>query len=65
MTRRRRTYEEWRAERQQARAWVVLVDRAFGPYRRERPRDADEAELLRELGTPERLIGPARRDRDE
>lgn len=30
------------------------------PYRRERPRDPDEARLLRERGTPERLIGPTR-----
>jgi hypothetical protein len=33
---------------------------AFGAYRRERPRDTDEARLLRERGTPEHLIGPAR-----
>ena len=37
----------------------------FGPYRRERPRDPDEAELLRELGTPERLIGPTRPPRPD
>jgi hypothetical protein len=32
----------------------------FGGYRRTRPRDADEAALLRELGVPEHLIGPVR-----
>lgn len=28
------------------------------PYRRERPRDSDEADFLRSQGTPEHLIGP-------
>ena len=60
-----RSYEAWKAGRLRAKAWADQVLRALPTTRRERPRDADEAELLRELGTPERLIGPVRRDRDE
>ena len=32
----------------------------LGPYRREKPRDPVEAEFLRSIGTPDRLIGPTR-----
>ena len=40
-------------------AWVERVRRAMpGPLRREKPREAREAALLRERGTPEHLIGP-------
>ena len=53
-----RTYEAWQAERARNAAWVAQIERALGPYRRERPRDPDEARLLRKIGTPERLIGP-------
>jgi hypothetical protein len=57
-----RSYETWRAERARNTAWVARVERALapalGPYRRERPRDPDEAGLLRRIGTPEELIGP-------
>lgn len=57
-----RSYETWRAERARNAVWVAQVERvlepALGPYRRERPRDPDEARLLRKIGTPERLIGP-------
>ena len=63
VTKAARSYERWRAERTAARRWVELVDRAFGLYRRERPRDPDEAKLLREIGTPERLIGPVEKRR--
>lgn len=53
------TIEQWREraaeERERARQ---LASRLPRPYRRERPRDPDEAKLLRERGTPERLIGP-------
>lgn len=53
------TIEQWREraaeERERARQ---LASRLPQPYRRERPRDADEARLLRERGTPEHLIGP-------
>lgn len=58
-------YKTWKAERPRNEAWARRVDRALGPYRRERPRDPEEAELLREIGTPEELIGPVRpRDPD-
>ena len=57
-----RSYEAWHGERARNAAWVAQVERALepalGPYRRERPRDPDEARLLRRVGTPERLIGP-------
>ncbi len=56
-----RTYSQWRADREANTAWIALVDRALPPYKRRRPRDAEEAELLRQRGTPERLIGPIRR----
>ena len=58
----RRTYAQWRAERDANVAWIRLVDRALPTYERRRPRDAKEAELLRQRGTPERLIGPSRAD---
>jgi hypothetical protein len=60
MSMRTRSYERWKAECPANTAWVEQVDRALGPYRSERPRDPDEAELLREIGTPEELIGPVR-----
>lgn len=60
---RKMTLEEWRAEREKGRARAKRLAAGFPqPYRRERPRDPDEARLLRELGTPEHLIGPERRD---
>ncbi|MBA2460186.1 MAG: hypothetical protein H0V45_00210 [Actinobacteria bacterium] len=62
MNTRRRTYAQWRADRDVNAAWVKLVDRALPVYQRRRPRDAREAELLRQRGTPERLIGPSRLD---
>jgi hypothetical protein len=57
-----RTYAKWRADRDANTAWMALVDRALPAYERRRPRDAEEAELLRRRGTPEQLIGPIRRD---
>lgn len=62
MTSRRRTYEQWRTERNATAAWVELVDRALPAYARRRPRDRKEAELLRRRGSSERLIGPSRLD---
>jgi hypothetical protein len=58
MTKKVRTFEEWQASRAANRAWAEKVRRALGPAVRTRPRDPDEARLLREAGTPERLIGP-------
>jgi hypothetical protein len=57
---RRRTYEQWKADRGKTAAWAASVDRALPAYERRRPRDPDEAQLLRRRGTPERLIGPSR-----
>lgn len=58
---RRIVFREWMAGRRAARARIAKIERAFRePYRRERPRDPDEARLLRERGTPEELIGPER-----
>ncbi len=48
--RRRLTRDEYRA----------ALRAAAKTYTRERPRAADEAMLLRSIGTPERLIGPVR-----
>src|SRR5207253_4569131 len=55
-----RTYAQWRADRETNAAWIGRVDRALPAYERRRPRDAKEAELLRQRGTPERLMGPSR-----
>jgi hypothetical protein len=52
------SFEEWRREAPQLRANSAHVLARFGPARRERPRSATEAEFLRSIGTPERLIGP-------
>lgn len=54
-----RTAEEWRASREATRTWAQKVRRAFGSPARTKPRNADEARVLREAGTPERLIGPS------
>jgi hypothetical protein len=58
---RRISWPEWEAGREAAERRLARIARAFPrPYRRERPRDPEEARLLRERGTPERLIGPDR-----
>jgi hypothetical protein len=50
-----------RARRERVREELRrLVGGLPKPYRRERPREPEEARLLRERGTPERLIGPER-----
>ena len=50
------------ARRDAARARLARIEGAFrAPYVRERPRDLEEARLLRERGTPEPLIGPERK----
>ena len=55
-----KSYESWKANRPRAEAWAAKVMRALPTTRRERPRDPEEARLLREIGTPEYLIGPVR-----
>ena len=62
MPERRRTYAEWQARRSRSESWAQQVLRALPTRQRERPRDPEEAALLRELGTPEELIGPAREE---
>jgi len=56
----RMTIEEWRREAPGWRVRSRQVVARLGPYRREKPRDPVEAEFLRSVGTPERLIGPTR-----
>ena len=58
MARSRRSFREWQAARAANKRWASKVKDALGPLQRTRPRDRDEARLLREAGTPERLIGP-------
>jgi hypothetical protein len=57
------SWSEWEAGREAAERHLARIARGFPPYRRERPRDPDEARLLRERGTPEELIGPERERR--
>jgi hypothetical protein len=52
------SFEQWRREAPQVRAKSAQVIAGFPPARREKPRDPTEAEFLRSIGTPERLIGP-------
>jgi len=52
------TLDEWRREAPAQRAKSAKVMAALRPIRRDKPRDLVEAELLRSIGTPERLIGP-------
>jgi hypothetical protein len=61
MVERVRTFEEWQTAQAASRTWSEKVRRAFGPAVRLRDREADEARVLREAGTPERLIGPSRK----
>jgi hypothetical protein len=58
MAREVKSYESWKADRPRAKSWAEKVLRALPTTRRERPRDPEEARLLRRIGTPERLIGP-------
>ncbi len=52
---------DWISGSDERRRRAARIRRAFvEPYRRERPRDPEKARLLRERGTPERLIGPER-----
>lgn len=55
---RRKRFSDWLADDGAARARLARLRLGLPAYRRERPRDPDKARLLRERGTPERLIGP-------
>lgn len=50
--------EQWQREGPERRAKIEKALTGFEPPRREKPRSAFEAEFLRRIGTPERLIGP-------
>jgi hypothetical protein len=52
------SFEQWRREAPQLRAKSAQVLARFGPARREKPHNVTKAEFLRNIGTPERLIGP-------
>ncbi len=52
------TLEQWRRQAPQRRAKAEQILARFPLPRREKPRSALEAEFLRRIGTPERLIGP-------
>jgi hypothetical protein len=54
------TYQQWRREAPAQRAKSASLIAAFGEIRRDKPRDAAEADFLRRIGTPERLVGPSR-----
>jgi hypothetical protein len=58
MKTRKLTIDRWRREAPQLRAKSAQILAGFGPPRREKPRDRTEAEFLRSIGAPERLIGP-------
>lgn len=50
--------EQWRREVPERRTKIEKALAGFKPPRRQKPRNAFEAEFLRRIGTPERLIGP-------
>lgn len=50
--------EQWQREAPERRAKIAKALAGFKPPRREKPRTALEADFLRRIGTPERLIGP-------
>lgn len=52
------TLEQWRRQAPAQRAKSAGMMAALGQIRRDKPRDPVEAEFLRRIGTPERLIGP-------
>jgi hypothetical protein len=59
---RRIKFSDWLARHDEERKRVERLTAGMPPYRRERPRDPEEARFLRERGTPEHLIGPERED---
>lgn len=56
------SYEAWRRNAPQVGAKSAVLMAAFGEIRRDKPRTATEADFLRRVGAPERLIGPVRKD---
>ena len=52
------TYADWLRDAPVERAKTAWLVDLFGEIRREKPRAKAEADFLRRIGTPERLIGP-------
>jgi len=52
------SFKQWRHEAPQQHAKIVPLLARLGPIVRDKPRNPTEAEYLRRIGTPERLIGP-------
>jgi hypothetical protein len=55
------TFASWLADSRLNERWCSLVDRAMPPFERGKPRDPDEARMLRGMAVPEALIEPATR----
>ena len=55
------SFEQWRRDAPARRAKSEAILARFPTARRDKPRDPVEAEFLRSIGTPERLIGPESR----
>jgi hypothetical protein len=53
-------FEQWQRDAPKQRAKIAPLLARLGPIVRDKPRDPTEAEYLRRIGTPERLIGPER-----
>ncbi len=58
MTTEKLSIEQWRREAPELRSKSEKALERFEPARRQKPRHPAEAEFLRRIGTPERLIGP-------
>jgi len=64
MSERDLSYAAWQARRGRSAARRARLNAGLPPFRRERPRAPAEARFLRELGTPEQLIGPVGTDEE-
>jgi hypothetical protein len=53
------SFDQWRSQQATRRAKSASLVELFGQIRRDKPRDGVEAQFLRRIGTPERLIGPS------
>jgi hypothetical protein len=64
MSERDLSYSAWQVRRGRGAARRALLDAGLPPFRRDRLRSATEARFLRQVGTPERLIGPVGTDQE-
>jgi hypothetical protein len=62
MSNRDLSYAAWRERRGRKPARVVRLDLGLPPFRRLRLRSPGEAAFLRQIGTPEVLVGPVGTD---